>query len=88
MRHAELLSGRDPRAFWGDFSVSMLVLVPTRSNLANLEWEDSQSELHEKVDEAKLVVINGAGHNIDVDWPEDCQRVFPEFFEALGKKNY
>ena len=82
---AELLGKLDARNFVRDIKVPTLILAPTKSSLANLKGTDSQEELHGKIAGSKLVVIDGVGHEIYVDRPEECQKAFLEFLADLRK---
>ena len=82
---AELLGKLDARRFVGDIKVPTLILAPKNSSLAILTGTDSQEELHSKITGSKLVVIDGVGHEIYVDRPEECQRAFLEFLADLRK---
>ena len=82
---AELLSKLDARTFVGDIKSPTLILAPSKSVLANLDGENSQRELQERIPGSKLVVVNGLGHEIYVDCPEECQRAYLEFLADLKK---
>ena len=72
--HAELLSTMNARDYSDVIKkVPILILAPKRSSLASLEGKDSQRELHKKVVESKMVVIDGTGHEIYINRAEDCQ---------------
>jgi pimeloyl-ACP methyl ester carboxylesterase len=81
--HAELLAKMDARKFVGDIKVPMLILAPTRSRMAPLDGPDSQRDLQARVKGSKLVVIDGAGHEIYVDRAEECQKAYLEFLAGL-----
>ena len=83
--HAELLSTMDARDYLGGIKIPTLILVPTKSSLANLDGENLQRELHEKVAGSKLEVVDGAGHEIYVDRAEECQEVYLNLLAGLEK---
>ena len=82
---AELLGTLDARNFVGEIKTPMLILAPSKSVLANLDGENSQRELQKRVPGSELVVVNGLGHEIYVDCPEDCQKAYIEFLADLKR---
>ncbi|KAF2641578.1 alpha/beta-hydrolase [Massarina eburnea CBS 473.64] len=79
-QYAEFLSTLDARPFLEKIDVPMLILAPSRSAATSVE---EQTALKEKVKGAKMVVVEGAGHEIYVTEAERCQEVFLDFLESL-----
>ena len=61
----------------------MLTLAPTKSGLAKLDGDAGQRELHSRVRMSKLVVVDGAGHEIYIDQAEVCQNALLSFLSCL-----
>lgn len=78
--YAEFLSKIDSRPYLELIKVPMLILAPSRSAATKLE---EQRSIEAKVAGAQLVVINGTGHEIYVEMPEECQRAFGDFLASL-----
>ncbi|KAH7138012.1 Alpha/Beta hydrolase protein [Dendryphion nanum] len=82
--YAEFLSGLDARPYLEQIGVPMLILCPSESAAVRVvDMED----VERKVERARLVVVEGGGHEIYVTRTEVCQRAFLEFLGGLeGEK--
>jgi pimeloyl-ACP methyl ester carboxylesterase len=80
--YAEFLSTLDTRPFLKEIKIPMLILAPARSRLTSVE---DQASLRDQVEGAKMVVIEGGGHEIYVDKPEECMEAFLEFLSGLKR---
>lgn len=78
--YANFLSGLDARPFLKQISVPMLILAPANSAATKLP---EQREIQSQVKGSKLEVINGRGHEIYVEMPEQCQKAVLEFLASL-----
>ena len=82
-QQAELLATMDARDFLPHVKVPILIMAPTRSQLAVLEGKNSQRELHEMVPGSVLKIVDGVGHEIYVDCAAECQGLYLEFLGGL-----
>ena len=78
--YAQFLSTLDARPFLKDIDVPMLILAPANSAATKLA---EQEELQKQVKGAKIKVVNGRGHEIYVEMPEECQKSVLEFLDSL-----
>jgi pimeloyl-ACP methyl ester carboxylesterase len=79
-QYAEFLSTLDARPFLLQIQVPMLVLTPTESVAVRVE---DQKALADSVENCKLALVEGGGHEIYVTRAERCQSIFLEFLKAL-----
>lgn len=80
--YAQFLSTLDSRPYLKDIHVPMLIQAPANSAATKLP---EQRLLAEQVPGARLEVVNGRGHEIYVEMAEDCQRLFFDFVDGLGR---
>ncbi|KAF2227655.1 putative alpha/beta fold family hydrolase [Elsinoe ampelina] len=80
--YAEFLSGLDSRAYLKDIKVPMLILAPARSAATKVE---EQRGIQAQVEGARLVVVDGRGHEIYVEKAEECQREVLRFIAEVEK---
>ena len=78
--YAQFLSTLDARPFLKDINVPMLILAPANSAATKLA---EQQELQKQVKDSRIEVINGRGHEIYVEMPEECQKAVFKFLESL-----
>ncbi|KAL3426710.1 3-oxoadipate enol-lactonase [Phlyctema vagabunda] len=78
--YAKFLSGLDARPYLKNIKIPMLILAPARSAATGLE---EQRSIQAQVPGSKLVVIDGEGHEIYVEKPDDCQAAVKEFLDHL-----
>jgi pimeloyl-ACP methyl ester carboxylesterase len=74
--YATFLSTLDARPSLPRISVPTLILAPSQSAAARLE---DQKRLAVEIPNARLVVIDGPGHEIYVTQAEKCQAAFLSF---------
>lgn len=80
-RYAEFLSTLDARPWLERIvGVPTLILAPTRSAATSVE---EQRHIQGRIAGAKLVEIDGRGHEIYVDAAEKCQKSYLEFLKSL-----
>jgi pimeloyl-ACP methyl ester carboxylesterase len=79
-QYAEFLSTLDARPWLEMIRVPTLILSPTQS--AAVRVEDMRS-LAERIEESRLVFIEGPGHEIYVTQSEQCQEAFLGFLEEV-----
>jgi pimeloyl-ACP methyl ester carboxylesterase len=60
--------------------VPTLVLAPSRSPLTSLS---DQLTIHNSIPNARMAVVEGPGHEIYVDEPEECINAFLKFLKTL-----
>ncbi|KFY94444.1 hypothetical protein V500_03253 [Pseudogymnoascus sp. VKM F-4518 (FW-2643)] len=80
--YAEFLSVLDARPFLEQIRTPTLILAPAKSVATKLE---EQRMVASKIQGSKLVVVNGEGHEIYVERPEDCQKAVLEFLAGLKR---
>lgn len=78
--YAIFLSTMDARPFLKDIKTPMLILAPANSAATKVE---EQMDIHRQVASSQITVINGRGHEIYVEKPEDCQKAVFEFLGGL-----
>lgn len=78
--YAEFLSTLDSRPYLSQIKVPMLVLAPTRSAATKVE---EQQEIKKQVENCRLVLIDGPGHEIVMEAAEDCQKVYLTFLAEI-----
>lgn len=74
--YAEFLASFDARPYLSQISVPMLILAPAKSAATSLE---EQLRIARQVEDSKLVIIHGRGHEIYGDKAEDCLKAVSEF---------
>lgn len=72
--HGELLWDQtfDCRPVWSKIKAPMLILSPGHSKLVDL---DDMKLLHDGVSGSRLEIVDGAGHEINIDQAERCQEL-------------
>lgn len=78
--YAKFLSTLDSRGYLPQIKVPMLILAPAHSAATKL---DEQIGIQRMVGHARLEVINGRGHEIYVEMPEECQRAVLAFLSQI-----
>lgn len=78
--YAQFLSKIDSRPYLKDIKVPTLILAPARSAATKLE---EQRAVQAQIPNAQLVVIDGKGHEIYVEMPEECQNAVIKFLSNL-----
>lgn len=78
--YANFLSSLDTRPFLSQITIPTLILAPAKSVATPLE---EQLQITRQVQNSKLVVIHGSGHEIYAVSAEECQRAFLEFLRGL-----
>ncbi|KIW25055.1 uncharacterized protein PV07_10727 [Cladophialophora immunda] len=78
--YAEFLSKLDARPFLSQIQVPVLILAPANSAATRL---DEQKAIQQQIQGSKLVVIEGAGHEIYVDKADECIGEFLGFIRKL-----
>lgn len=78
--YAEFLSSLDTRPFLSHISVPTLIVAPAKNAATGLE---EQLQIARQVKGSRLVIINGSGHEIYANKPEDCLKAFTEFLCEL-----
>lgn len=78
--YANFLSSLDTRPFLSQISIPMLILAPAKSVATPLE---EQLQITRQVQNSRLVVIHGSGHEIYAVSAEKCQQAFLEFLRDL-----
>ena len=81
-QYAEFLSTLDSRPWLDRIKVPTLILSPTQS--AAVKVEDMKA-LAEKIEQSKLGLVEGPGHEIYVTQAEQCQQAFLGFLENLDR---
>lgn len=80
-QYAEFLSTLDARPYLGEVKVPTLVLAPRNSVATSVE---EQRGMAEKIEGARLEVVDGVGHEIYVTAAEKCQELFLDFVKGVG----
>lgn len=78
--YAEFLSTLDARPFLSQIRVPMLILAPANSVATSVE---DQKKIQEQVAGSRLVVVDGAGHEIYNDKAAVCQDALLSFLREL-----
>lgn len=78
--YAQFLSTLDARPFLKQIKVPTLILAPANSAATKLP---EQREIQSQVEGAKLEVVNGRGHEIYVEMPEQCQKAVLDFLSNI-----
>ncbi|GAB7349173.1 hypothetical protein MBLNU459_g8108t1 [Dothideomycetes sp. NU459] len=79
--YAQFLSTLDGRPFLKQIKLPMLILAPANSAATKLT---EQRDIQSQVAGSKLEVVNGKGHEIYVEVPEQCQKAVLEFLGGLN----
>ena len=77
---ARTLNGADTAALFAGVSVPTLILAPANSPITPLE---DQVAMRRGIPNARLAVIEGPGHEIYVDRPEECLTALTGFLASL-----
>jgi pimeloyl-ACP methyl ester carboxylesterase len=75
------LDGADTAPILPQIKVPTLILAPSRSPITPLTDQLSMRTL---IPNSRLTVVEGPGHEIYVDEPEECMRAFLKFARSLG----
>lgn len=81
-RYAAFLTSLDSRPFLGSIRVPTLILCPARSAVVTIA---DQERIQAEIAGARLVVIDGAGHEIYADKASECQDALLEFLDSLAR---
>ena len=80
-QYAEFLSTFDARPYLGEVKTPTLVLAPRNSAATSVE---EQRGLAGGIEGARVVVVEGVGHEIYVTGAERCQEEFLKFVRGVG----
>ncbi|KAL2815243.1 alpha/beta-hydrolase [Aspergillus cavernicola] len=80
-RYTEFLSELDVRPLMKDIKYPTFILAPMRSGNTSLQ---DQEALKDMISGAKMMAIDGRGHEVYVDKAEDCQVAFLGFLQRLS----
>ena len=75
------LNGADTSELFADVTVPTLVLAPANSPIAPLE---DQLAMRLGIPDARIAVVEGPGHEIYVDRPDECLRALTDFLASLS----
>ncbi|KIY00212.1 uncharacterized protein Z520_03897 [Fonsecaea multimorphosa CBS 102226] len=78
--YAEFLSTLDARPFLSQIRIPVLILGPANSAATKLE---EQKAIQQQIRGSKLVVVEGAGHEIYVDKADECVGEFLDFIQKF-----
>lgn len=78
--YATFLSTLDSRDYLTHIKVPILILAPANSAATPLE---EQRCIKDAVRQARLEVINGRGHEIYVEMPEQCLLILRDFLKSI-----
>jgi pimeloyl-ACP methyl ester carboxylesterase len=78
------VTGFDVRPLLSQVSVPTLILAPTNSALQPLR---NQMELYETIPGARIATIEGGGHEIYLDRPEECTTALLQFLHSLPSRD-
>jgi pimeloyl-ACP methyl ester carboxylesterase len=78
---ARTLDGADTAPLLSQIKVPTLILAPARSPITPLSDQISMRTL---IPNARITVVEGPGHEIYVDEPEECISAFLKFVRSLG----
>jgi pimeloyl-ACP methyl ester carboxylesterase len=80
--YAEFLCGLDARSYLAEIKIPTLILAPANSAATKVE---EQRSIQQQIKGSKLVVVEGAGHEIYVDKANDCIRELKSFISQLER---
>jgi pimeloyl-ACP methyl ester carboxylesterase len=75
------LDGADTTPLLPQIKVPTLILAPTRSPIT---WLADQISMRTLIPNARITLVEGPGHEIYVDEPEECINAFLKFLRSLG----
>ena len=78
---ARTLDGADTAPLLPQIKVPTLILAPARSPIAPLT---DQITMRMLIPNARITVVEGPGHEIYVDEPEECLNALLKFLRSLG----
>jgi pimeloyl-ACP methyl ester carboxylesterase len=81
VEYSRIISSTDVAPLLPQVRVPSLVLAPTRSAATSMEAQETIASL---MPDAVLVPIDGHGHEIYVDRPEDCIRALRQFVSGVS----
>ena len=74
------LDGADTAPLLSQISVPTLILAPARSPITPLT---DQLMMRKEIPNARITIVEGPGHEIYVDKPEECQNALLKFLSSL-----
>jgi pimeloyl-ACP methyl ester carboxylesterase len=83
--YAEFLGTLDARPYLSQIKVPTLILAPANSAATKVE---EQKGIQRQIDGSKMVIVQGAGHEIYVDKAEVCIQELLDFIQGLEANNH